>query len=68
MGYYDDWVEPNAFFRGGNQLEGGTRRVHKWNRAERRRRHGTKCPYCGRKFIGLQDHIDAKHPRGFDEN
>lgn len=20
MGYYDDWVEPNAFFRGGSSL------------------------------------------------
>lgn len=67
MGYYDDWVDPNACFRRGTRLEGG-RRVHKWNRAERRRQHGTKCPYCSRKFIGLQEHIDVKHPEGFREN
>jgi len=23
MSYYDDWVEPNAFFRGGNRLRPG---------------------------------------------
>lgn len=38
MSYYDDWVEPNAFFRGGSRLLCREERRHSSaERSERRR-------------------------------
>lgn len=54
MSYYDDWVEPNAFFRGGWRLTARPRKP-KLPRDQ-------VCPFCGRKFACVADHIKAKHP------
>jgi len=67
MSYYDDWVEPNAFFRGGAALErrAARRREHEQRvqqeAREERERRKRQCPYCEKSVIGLRDHILHKH-------
>lgn len=52
MGYYDDWVDPNGTFR---NRRGQGRSITIVKRIKR------TCPHCGKKYIGLEDHIRDKH-------
>jgi hypothetical protein len=65
MSYYDDWVDPNAFFptamrRRREELE--LIAADRQAKEERGRREGRQCPYCGAWRVGLEDHIRVKHP------
>ena len=71
MSYYDDWVDPNAFFPSALE-EARYRRIEaRWSREEREergKREGRECPHCGIWRVGLEDHIKAKHPEEWSEN
>ena len=58
MSYYDDWVDPNGFFRGGARLGGG-------RSLGERDKTPTPCPHCNKILKGpwgVAQHVKAKHP------
>jgi hypothetical protein len=58
MSYYDDFVEPNAFFRGGNA-------------GIQRKKKRFACAICGKRVadtgVSLALHSGAKHPGSIPE-